>query len=218
LGEKVSLENEKLVNLVTNNLLAQSANSLLERINSNESLIAKLEVEKVRLEEEVLLETESQKVDPKFILSGIKKLREDGFRKAKITKKRAIVQEVIKSIHVSPDNVIRIDFWANESQSEAYREASRKAGVVLPFRKLGVPLEASFRQNASRDDEFTEIKKAAGLGTYVLSNSGFLMDDGSSSFLNGRGEPSSPTCLNHSIFYFPCYQKLPPSLAQTFKE
>jgi site-specific DNA recombinase len=186
--EKVSLETEKLVNLVANNPLAQSANSLLARITSNEELIAKLESEKVRLEEKALLEVESQKVDPEFVLSGIKKLREDGFRKAKISKKRAIVQEVIKTIHVSPDNVIRIDFWANESQSEAYREASRQAGVVLPFRKLGMPLEASFRQNASRDDEYTEIKKAAGLGTYVLSNSGFLMDGGSSSFLNGRGD------------------------------
>ncbi len=131
---------------------------------------------------------ESQKIDPDFVLSGIKKFREDGFRKAKIVKKRSIVQEVIKTIHVNPNNVIRIDFWANENQSEAAREAFRQAGVVLPFCKLGMPLEASFRQNASREDEYSEIKKAAGFGTYVLNNSGFLMDDGSSSFSNGRGD------------------------------
>lgn len=169
--EKVKLENEKLLNLVATKTEAKGIDAILNRMSKNEELLQKLENEKNRMMEENLVAL-GQKVDPDFVISGIKKLREDGFRKAKITKKRAIIQEVVKSIHVNPDNVIRIDFWANENQSEAARDASRKAGVVLPFRKLGEPLEASFRLNAARGDKFSEIKKAAGLGAYVLSQSG----------------------------------------------
>lgn len=184
--EKVQLENDKLINLLTESSLAKGVDSLLKRIKKNEEEIERLNGEKLRLEESVKVESEFGTIDPEFVLTGIKKLRQDNFRKSKVSKKRAIVQEVIKSIHVSPDNVIQIDFWANENQNEADREASRKAGVVLPFRKLGRSLEASFRQNASREDRFSEIKKAAELGTSVLCHGGFLMSAGSSSVGNGR--------------------------------
>ena len=186
--EKLHLENEKLINLLSENSFAKGLDTLLGRIRDNEDQLSKLEVEKQKLEEKSLLEIDGNSIDPEFILSGIRKFRQDGFRKANIAKKRAIVREVIKTIHVHPENVIQIDFWANEYQSEAQRDASRKSGVVLPFLKLGMPLEASFRQNASREDRFSEIKKTAGLGTYVLCNGGFLMVAGSSSTVNGRAD------------------------------
>jgi hypothetical protein len=56
-----------------------------------------------------------------------------------------------------------VDFWGTARQSEAVREAHRKqSGVVLPFRKLGRPLEASWK-GAEGGEKMVEIKKAAGL-------------------------------------------------------
>ena len=184
--EKLKLENEKLVNLVADNQVAKGLEALLVRIKENEERLEKLENEKLKLEEKSLFEVEGRAIDPNLILDGIRKLRQDSFRKAKVSKKRAIVQEVIKSIRVHPENVIQIDFWANEyRQARAFGKASDKQGVVLPFRKLGRLLEASFRKNASREDKFSGIKKAIGLGTSVLGHDDFLMVAGSSSVGNG---------------------------------
>jgi len=91
---------------------------------------------------------------------------------------------IVKTIHLNPENVIMVDFWGSERQSEAVREAHKgQSGVVLPFRKLGRPLEASFG-GADCGEKMAEIKKAAEIGTYL---GGFLMDDGSSSVRFGGG-------------------------------
>ena len=119
----------------------------------------------------------SKNISADFILSGIKKLREDNFRKARISKKRTIIQEVIKAVRVHPENVIQVDFWTNKEQ--ATRNASHQLGTVLPFRKLAKPLEASFHQNHYKRDRFSEIKKAVGFGTYVLHHKDHQVGQGS---------------------------------------
>ena len=52
---------------------------------------------------------------------------------------------------------------------------------MLPFRKLGRPLEASF-SGTDGGEKMVEIKKAVGLGTYLGAIS---LDAGSSSVWNG---------------------------------
>ncbi len=161
-------ENERLINLMADHAEAQGLDALLGRIKKNEAEILELKAQLSKLEEQRIIEAAQPTIDPQFILSGIKKFREDGFRKAKVSKKRAIVQDVIKTIHVHPDNVIRIDFWTSESQSSVAVKDAFQSGVVLPFQPLGRPLEASFRENASREDRFSDIKRAANLGVYIL--------------------------------------------------
>ena len=85
---------------------------------------------------------------------------------------------------MNPENVIMVDFWGTARQSEALRDAHRKqSGVVLPFRKLGRPLEASWK-GAEGGEKMVEIKKAAGLEVCL---GGVLMDAGSSSVRFGGG-------------------------------
>ena len=86
--------------------------------------------------------------------------------------------ELIKSVHVHLQNVIRLDLWANKFQPANIEKGELKtSGVVLPFHKLGRPLEASFKDSASRGDRFSKARKALGLrlgmgmGIYVLSHS-----------------------------------------------
>ena len=57
--------------------------------------------------------------------------------------------------------------WASENHPEPLRNSSRTTGVVLPFRKLGRPLEASFHTTAFGGERYAEIKKSVGIGTYV---------------------------------------------------
>ena len=85
-------------------------------------------------------------------------------------RKRAILKEIVKSIHIHPENSIRIDLWS--SSEFAAKEVSRKdfkeKGVVLPFRKLGRPLAASFRKYASKGDGMEAIRQKVGMGVFVL--------------------------------------------------
>ena len=157
-----------------NNKLATGLDTILERMGENEKQLKLLEAEHESLLQTASVEIEKN-VDEEFILKGIKKLRSERFRKANLANKRDITRSVIKSIHINPDNVIRVDFWGSDDQSEPLREASRKQkGVVLPFHKLGRPLAASFKMGASSGEKYSEIKKAVGLGTYVLDSNGFF--------------------------------------------
>ena len=140
--------------------LAKNLDSLLSKVKDNENHISQLENKKQELEIDLLNQVTSGNIDSNFILSGIKKLRQDSFRKAKVSKKRSIIQEVIKAIHVHPENVIQIEFWTNAHHSKLSRETSYQPGVVLPFRKLTKPLEASFHQNNYKKDRFFKCEKS----------------------------------------------------------
>ena len=188
--EKLKLETEKLAHLIMKNPLAKGLETFLVKVRENEEKLKKAEQEKQKLEEKALFEVESNVIDASFIFSNIDKLRKSNFRKAKISKKRAIVGELIKSIHVHPQNVIRLDLWASESQSaNMEKEELKTSGVVLPFHKLGKPLEASFRDNVSCGNRFSEARKEVGLGTYVLSPHHYCNDHGKNHFAVA-GSPS----------------------------
>lgn len=85
--EKLKLENEKLTHLIAKNPLAEKLESLLSKIKDNEDHISQLKAKKQELEINSLHQIASKNIDSDFILSGIKKLRQDSFRKAKISKK-----------------------------------------------------------------------------------------------------------------------------------
>ena len=83
-------------------------------------------VEKERLEELSLLESEPS-FDVEFILNGIKHLRSERFRKSSLAKKREILKTLVKSIHIHPENMIRMDFWGSEESSDYLRGRLKSA-------------------------------------------------------------------------------------------
>ena len=187
--EKLRMENERLVDLISSNELARETNCLLVKIKKNEEGIKKAESELLLLEEDNLVELPKRNCDPQFVLDGIDKLRKDNFRKAKIGKKKAVIGEVIKAIHIHPDNILKIVFWASDFQSrEERKEARKQKGVVLPFLKLGRPLAASFTIGAAGGRELSAAKKAAEIGIYALSDNSNAPVVGASAFgLGGAG-------------------------------
>ena len=200
-AETFKIKTEKLVKLVTENPLAKEVTPLLNKIQENEKHFAKLKEEIQVLEEKTLVENKNKTMDVQFILSHIDKLRKDTFRKAKISKKKSILRNIIKGIHIHPENIIRLDLWANETHPKNLgRNSQKQAGVVLPFHKLGRPLEASFSTEASGgagvQERYKKIKKAVGWGDYALchhedNSKGFLEKaDHASSYRFGSGTPS----------------------------
>jgi hypothetical protein len=106
---------------------------------------------------------------------------------------------MIKSIHIHPDNVIKIDFWGTDNQSDSLRKSSRKEkGVVLPFLKLGRPIETSFTKSVTNGEKYVKIKKATRTGTYVLNSSG-LLNGFNSSFLESQTTDKTTTAGSCSI-------------------
>ena len=156
---------------------------LIRKLDESEKKLNVLKEETETLKQKLMV-NQDMAIDQNYLLAGLDMLRSERFRKANLAKKRELLRNLIKTIHVHPENVIMVDFWGSERQSEALRESHKgQSGVVLPFRKLGRPLEASF-VGADGGERMAEIKKAAGIGTYL---GGFLMDDGSSSIRHGGG-------------------------------
>ena len=160
--ESLQADINRFMDVVAHSQVAQGLEAILERIQQSESRLKALKAEKERLEQEALLEVENN-IDGEFILSEVKKLRSERFRKANLATKREIVRGLIKSIHIHPDNVIRLDLWGSEERSETLRAASKSSGVVLPFHRLGRPLKASFHTTAFGGEKYIEVKKALGL-------------------------------------------------------
>ena len=164
--EQLEAEIRQLTDVLAQNSLAQGIHTILERLKDSEERLKVLRAERENLEQQAQSDMGSC-VDTDFILDGIKKLRSERFRKANLATKRGIVRELVKSIHIHPENVIRVDLWASKDQPKPLRESSRRAGVVLPFRELGWPLDASFHTTAFGGEKYAEIKKSVGIGTYV---------------------------------------------------
>ena len=170
---------------------AAGITSLISKIAESEKQLEQYEREREKLKEDVLVESSINPNDPELVLENLDKLRKDGFRKAKLAKKRAILKDAIKSIHIHPENAIRVDFWGSKFQDDLEREKSlQELGVVLPFHKLGKPLAASFRRYASKGDGYETARRNAGLGIVVLASEaiplGVLGVVGSCGVANGR--------------------------------
>ena len=207
------MENERLVDLISSNELARETNCLLVKIKKNEEGIKKAESELLLLEEDNLVELPKRNCDPQFVLDGIDKLRKDNFRKAKIGKKKAVIGEVIKAIHIHPDNILKIVFWASDFQSrEERKEARKQKGVVLPFLKLGRPLAASFTMGAAGGRELSAAKKAAEIGTYAPYNNRIAPVVGASAFgLGGGGGTCTHVQGSVGKAYYVCSRSYSPS-------
>ena len=162
-ARRLTTELEALTTLVADNPLAKKTNALLVKIQEKEEKLERMREEIENLKENSSLE-EAESIDPQFILQGIDKLRKDNFRKAGNNKKKSIVQSVIKSIHIHPENLLKIDFWPTEFKSEHERKKARgQKGVVLPFRKHGRSLAASLKMGVASAKEYQEVKKAMGM-------------------------------------------------------
>lgn len=188
LDAKIDATQKELDNLLTFIALNDSASSsktIMAKVEQKESELAKLKEEETLLDNSEYID-DLAVVDSDYVLENLKKFKSDRFRKSKLSKRREIMRSVFKSIHINPENVLRVDLWGQSDANKASFIDSNDKGVVLPFYKAGRPLEASFRKTASRGDCFEEIKKATGIGTFVLDSSGFLINNGSYTVLNGR--------------------------------
>ena len=171
--KELKLSLEKLTNLVVSNPDVPGIKSILAKIGEREELLERHEQERERLQEMAILRPESNSSDPEFVLSGIEKMRQDNFRKAKVSRKKAFLREVVKGIHVHPQNALRIDFWAGELGGPNIRQhgkggGPKVVGQVLPYRELAHPLKLSFQKFASKRDKFAASREGVGLGTSVL--------------------------------------------------
>ena len=116
-------------------------------------------------------------------MNNIDKLRKDRFRKSKLAVKRAMLREVVKSIHIHPKNVVRIDLWGSESKSETLRKESLKESEeVLPLLEIGRTLETSFRRHPSKGDRYEAARKAARIGITLLGHDADTISPGLWSF------------------------------------
>ena len=171
--KKLTMELDQLAQFIIDNPLAKQTNTLVTKIQDKEDELKKAKEIAAQLKEQSPLELDAKAINPQFVLEGIEKLRKDNFRKAKVSKKKSIIQCVIKSIHIHPENVLKIDFWTNRFHAEDERQKARQEkGVILPFRKLGKPLVASYKMGEAKGGRFPQVRERAEMGLFVLSQMG----------------------------------------------
>jgi site-specific DNA recombinase len=131
-----------------------SVQSILAEVKELEAQAKQVDVDLDKAQ--IKAQDENRQLDVKTIMAGIESLKGDNFRKKTLSSKKAIIQSVIKSIHINPDNVIRIDVWGGKNRPERpERSQSTQTGVVLPFYKT------------AKKFEFKDIKKPAVFQTPV---------------------------------------------------
>ncbi len=118
----------------------ESLDSLLDKLKDIEAEIARLEERKAEVEVMAFKET-GNVVDAKFIFEQIKLFRGDGFRKKNVNFKREILQSLIKSVVIHPDNVLKIEVFANEGQDKGQKlKPSEAMDNMASFEDFGGPL------------------------------------------------------------------------------
>lgn len=142
-----------------------SVQSILTEVKELEAQSKQVDVELDKAK--IKAQDESRQLDIETIMEGIGMLKGDKFRKKTLSSKKAIIQSVIKSIHINPDNVIRIDVWGGKNRPERpERSQQTQSGVVLPFYKK------------AKTFEFKDEKKPAVFKTPVRMVSGMVETSG----------------------------------------
>ena len=109
-----------------------SVQSILSEVKELEAQAKQADVDLDKAK--IKAEDENRQLDIETIMEGIGALKGDNFRKKCLSSKKAIIQCVIKPIHLNPENVIRIDVWGGKNRPERpERSQPTQAGVVLPF-------------------------------------------------------------------------------------
>ena len=169
---------DRLTDLIANEKQSAGSKILMSKLEEYGPQLEKLKLERMSLKDDALMELKNTASDPEVVLSRIDSVRKDNFRKASLSRKRGMLREAIKSIHVHPKNTIKIDLWSSEfAANEAKKQEHHEKDLVIPFRKLGRPLETSFRKYASKGDGMEQARKAVGMGTYVLDYSNVIFWD-----------------------------------------
>ena len=136
----LSAQVEKLLDIISKNEIAGSTDSLLKRVRDAEKRLEVVKDEILELELKAKYDMVDT-IDCEYVLGNLKKLSSERFRKFKLQKKRLLVKSIIERIHISPDNLIQINVWTQESKNKGKKNCSfQKKGVILPFCKLGRPL------------------------------------------------------------------------------
>jgi site-specific DNA recombinase len=137
-----------------------SVKSILAEVKELEAQNKQIEVDLEKAN--IKSQDEARCLDTKTILAGINSLKGDNFRKKTLSSKKAIIRSIIKSIHINPENVIRIDVWGGKNRPERTdRSLPTQPGVVLPFYKKAQKFE--FKDIKKPVTYWTPVRVASGL-------------------------------------------------------
>lgn len=180
--EEADNKKRNLVSVIASTPEASQIKSLVTEVKALEDQIAGLEEKREDLKIE-RLQTAQNQADKSFIIERIQKFKGQGFDRAPISGKKDVVKSLFKSIHINPENVIRLDVWAtqyHERHSERAKattsgmtQVANVEGAVIPFAQIAPAQSAS---PESADD-----------GAFSASGFGELMVAGSSVVQKNRG-------------------------------
>jgi site-specific DNA recombinase len=166
----------KLIDVIASTDMAGSVDAIVKRLKDSEKELQNIQEQIAELEIKASNE-EPQSINPDFVIENLKQLSSERFRKFKLQKKRLIAKSVIKSINISPDNLIQINVWTQENKNKDQRNTGDEKGVILPFLKAGRTLGVANASGGGRSEK--KAKKNAEIET--------LVTEGSSSIAVGGG-------------------------------
>ncbi len=142
----------KLIDVIASTDMAGSVDAIVKRLKDSEKELQNIQEQIAELEIKASNE-EPQTINPDFVIENLKQLSSERFRKFKLQKKRLVAKSVIKSINISPDNLIQINVWTQENKNKDQRNTGDEKGVILPFLKSGRTLGTANASGGGRSEK-----------------------------------------------------------------
>lgn len=162
--------------------------SLVTEVKQLEEQIAGLEEKREELKIERFQTVQNQS-DKSFIIERIQKFKGQGFDRAPISGKKDVVKNLFKSIHIHPENVIRLDVWTTQyHKAHGERAKATASGWTQGANSaLGYNPEGTLIPFAPLTPKPGESLAGAEDGAFSASDVGELKVAGSSGFHKNRG-------------------------------
>lgn len=133
--EEAEGRKKNLLNVISYHSEAGQMRSILDELKKLDDEIASLERRATELKQEKEA-SDPPKLDKNYILRAVKKLTSKDFEKTDLANKKALIRELIASIHIHPDNLVRVNVWDSGEHSIASPERSTSTTpgqALMPF-------------------------------------------------------------------------------------
>ncbi|MBI4404210.1 MAG: hypothetical protein HY537_08620 [Deltaproteobacteria bacterium] len=111
--EEIDMRKRNILAVISANSDAAQSSSLVTELKNLEEKAAALEEKREELKIQ-RLQVSANEADREYVVGQIRQFQGKAFDHADAQEKKDVIRNIVKSIHIHPENVIRLDLWATE--------------------------------------------------------------------------------------------------------
>ncbi|MBI4403842.1 MAG: recombinase family protein [Deltaproteobacteria bacterium] len=111
--EEIDMRKRNIIAVISANSDAAQSSTLISELKNLEEKAVTLEEKREELKIQ-RLQVSANEADREYVVQQIKQFQGKAFDRADAQEKKDVLRNIVKSIHIHPENVIRLDLWATE--------------------------------------------------------------------------------------------------------